>query len=134
MDTKGRMLVPADYCKQLPEAERLRFHVKIGATGCLILYTETQWVAIEASLSKLNPLKPKAMEYKRMFLNGYRTLEVDSANRVLIPKNLQETAGLTKDIVFWAMGDQVEIWDVARKESYMNSLAGDIDLTDDLFI
>jgi MraZ protein len=116
MDTKGRMLVPADYCKQLPETERQRFHIKIAKAGCLTLYTEA-----------------KAMEFKRQFLNGYRTVEVDSANRILIPKNLQEAAGLSKDIVFWAMGDQVEIWDLARKEAYMNSLGEDLDLTDDLF-
>lgn len=133
MDTKGRLLVPADYCKQLPESERLRYHVKIAKAGCLTLYTESQWVVAEAALARLNPLKAKAMEFKRQFLDGYRTLEVDSANRILIPKNLQEAAGLSKDIVFWAMGDQVEIWDVVRKEEYMRSLEGDLDLTDDLF-
>jgi MraZ protein len=133
MDTKGRMLVPADYCKQLPETERQRFHIKIAKAGCLTLYTESQWQAAESALAKLNPLKAKAMEFKRQFLNGYRTVEVDSANRILIPKNLQEAAGLSKDIVFWAMGDQVEIWDLARKEAYMNSLGEDLDLTDDLF-
>lgn len=133
MDAKGRMLVPADYCKQLPESERIRFHVKIAKAGCLTLYTESQWLIAEASLSRLNPLKAKAMEFKRQFLNGYRTLEVDSANRILIPKNLQEAVGLSKDIIFSAMGDQVEIWDVARKEEYMQSLGDDLDLTDDLF-
>jgi len=134
MDAKGRMLVPADFCKQLPEEERTRFHVKIAKAGCLTLYTESQWKVAEAALSRLNPLKAKAMEFKRQFLDGYRTLEVDSANRILIPKNLQEAVGLSKDVVFWAMGDQVEIWDAARKEAYMRSLDEDIDLTDDLFI
>ncbi len=133
MDAKGRLLVPADFCKQLPETERTRFHVKITKVGSLTLYTETQWAIAEAQLARLNPLKAKAMEFKRQFLDGYRTLEVDSANRILIPKNLQDAAGLSKDIVFWAMGDQVEIWDAARKEAYMKSLEEDIELTDDLF-
>lgn len=134
MDAKGRMILPADFCKQLPAEDKLRFHIKTSKEGCLALYTNSQWAIIEAELEKLNPLKSSAMRYKRSFLDGYRSIEVDSANRILIPKPLQEMAGLTKEIVFWSLGSQVEIWDLVRKEEYVAAAREDEEgLADELF-
>ncbi|HTO16157.1 MAG TPA: hypothetical protein VLZ83_10315 [Edaphocola sp.] len=119
LDTKGRLLLPADYCKQLAEEERLKFYVKSSKDGCVVLYTVSQWAKIDEELNKLSMLRSDAARYKRAFLDGVRLIEVDTANRILIPKHVQESAGFVKEIVFWAIGSNVEIWDAGRKAEYV---------------
>jgi MraZ protein len=48
-------------------------------------------------------------------------VELDSAGRVLIPPNLREYAGLTRDVVLSGQGTRFELWDealwVAQRET-----------------
>ena len=68
-------------------------------------------------INKLNDFNPKVREFKRLFLNGATIVELDAAGRFLLPKPLQEFAGIKKDMVFSAQGNKIELWD---KEAYHN--------------
>ncbi len=134
LDSKGRLLLPADYCKQLAAEERSKFYVKSTKDGCVVLYTMSQWAKIDEELSKLSMLRSDAARYKRAFLDGVRLIEVDTANRILIPKHVQEAAGFVKEIIFWAIGSNVEIWDISRKEAFVAKAQEDMeDLEDKIF-
>jgi MraZ protein len=42
---------------------------------------------------------------------------LDSMNRLLVPKNLMDFAGLSKDVVFLGVEGIVEVWDKSRYEA-----------------
>ena len=119
IDAKGRFLLPSGFRKQLAEGTGERFVVNRGFENCLSIYTMDTWTAISDKINRLNDFKPNVREFKRLFLNGATIVEVDSADRILLPKQLQEYAGIKKDAVLSAQGNKVELWD---KDTYYNYL------------
>jgi MraZ protein len=120
MDAKGRFLLPAGLKKQLPETELGSFVINRGFEKCLTMYPQSSWAPIFSNISKLNDFDPKVREFRRWFLNGAIEMEMDSAGRLLVPKNLMDHAGLTKDIVLVSAVNKIEIWD---KEQYQSLFA-----------
>lgn len=121
IDAKGRFLLPAGFRKQLGEGEGKEFVINRGFEGCMVLYPMKVWEPITANLNKLNDLIPENREFKRLFLNGATKVEVDSADRILLPKPLMEYAGIKKEMVFSTQGNKVELWD---KEAYYQIMKG----------
>lgn len=115
MDAKGRFLVPSGFRKQLPEGEDTRFIISRGLSNIVTLYPEKSWEQFAAKLARLNEFNTQASTLKRVLLGGASPVELDAAGRLLIPKPLQEFAGLKKDLVFLAVDNKVEIWD---KDTY----------------
>lgn len=111
LDPKGRFLLPAGVKKQLPEGENTQFVINRGLEKCLTLYPMASWNPIFERISQLNDFDPKVREFRRFFLNGAISLELDTAGRVLIPRNLMEHAGLERDIVLVSAVRKMEIWD-----------------------
>lgn len=134
MDAKGRLMLPADFRKQLQESDASTFTLKRGKDKCVTLFTRSQWEKLSNKLDDMDLFNPKVQDFKRLFLDGIAMIDQDSAGRILIPKALQEYAGLSKDVVFWLQGNRVEIWDKARKEAYLESIrANEEDLANELF-
>jgi MraZ protein len=123
MDAKGRFMLPAEFRKRLQEEDSAVFYLKNGRNGCISFYTQRQWEKVAAVLEDLNPLDPDAETFTRLFLDGIAAVSVDSAGRILVPKQLQEHAGLGKELVFWLQGNKTEIWDRSRKEAYLRGSA-----------
>lgn len=117
IDAKGRFLLPAAFRKQLPENAVERFVINRGFENCLSMYHIDRWNLLTEKLAKLNDFNPKVREFKRLFQNGATMIDVDSAGRILLPKPLQEYAGIKKDMVLSAQADKVELWD---KDTYYN--------------
>ncbi|MEO7531517.1 MAG: division/cell wall cluster transcriptional repressor MraZ [Sediminibacterium sp.] len=113
VDAKGRFLLPGGLKKQLPEGET-RFILSRGFEKCLTLYPIKSWEQIISKISQLNDFDPKVREFRRQFLGGATEVELDSANRMLLPQTLKEFAGLGKDIVVAAALDRFEIWDASK--------------------
>ena len=113
VDAKGRFLLPGGLKKQLPEGEG-RFILSRGFEKCLTLYPIKSWELIIAKISQLNDFDPKVRQFRRQFLGGATEVELDSANRMLLPPTLKEFAGLSKDIVLAAALDRFEIWDAGK--------------------
>jgi MraZ protein len=111
LDLKGRFLLPAGFKKQLPQDGATQFVLNRGFEKCLTLYPIKSWEPIFSEISKLNDFDPKVREFRRYFLNGAIQVELDSAGRLLLPKNLTEHAGLEKDIVLVSAVNKIEIWD-----------------------
>ena len=71
-----------------------------------------------AALSGRNPMTPEARDLRRFFFNYSQDTELDGANRVMIPPNLMEYAGLTKDVVVTGSGECLEVFDRAAYSAY----------------
>jgi transcriptional regulator MraZ len=121
VDNKGRFLLPAGIKKQLPEGDNTQFVINRGFEKCLTLYPIKTWEPIFSEISKLNDFDPKVREFRRYFLNGATVLELDTANRLLIPPNLKEHAGLEKDIVLVSAINKLEIWDKSKYQQFFES-------------
>jgi MraZ protein len=123
LDSKGRFLLPAGIKKQLPVGVDPVFVVNRGFEKCLTVYPIQSWTPIYENISALNDFDPKVREFRRYFLNGAIQLEVDSAGRILLPKNLLEHAGLEKDIVLVSAVNKLEIWDKNKYQQFFDTFS-----------
>ena len=121
IDAKGRLIVPSKFREQLGD----EFVVTKGLDGCLFVYENTEWKALEEKLHALPLTNANARKFSRFFLAGATTCEVDKQGRVLLPAVLREHAGIEKEAVLAGVLNRVEIW---SKERYQeNSDFDDMD-------
>ena len=73
-------------------------------------------------LEGLNPLSPEARELKRFFFNNSFDVELDSANRLMIPATLMRYAELAKDVVVAGSGDCLELWNRDAYDTYQDGV------------
>lgn len=123
LDAKGRFLLPSAVKKQLPEGGSEHFVINRGFEKCLSLYPMKSWKPIFSEISDLNDFEPKVRQFRRYFLNGATQVELDSANRLLIPKNLMGYAGLEKDIVLVSAVNKIEIWDKNKYQQFFETFS-----------
>ncbi|MEX1203427.1 MAG: division/cell wall cluster transcriptional repressor MraZ [Ferruginibacter sp.] len=121
IDAKGRFLLPAGFKKQLPQDTAAKFVINRGFEKCLTLYPLQSWEPIFSQISQLNDFDPKVREFRRYFLNGAIEVELDSAGRFLLPKNLIGHASLEKDIVLVSAMNKIEIWDKEKYNQFFES-------------
>lgn len=115
LDAKGRMMIPSNLKKQLPEAEREGLVINRGFEKHLVIYTKKEWDLITNDLSKLNPYEKKSRDFIRYFTRGATDLTLDSANRILFPKALMEYAGISGEVVLSCQLNKIEVW---AREAY----------------
>lgn len=113
IDTKGRLIVPSKFRDQLGD----EFVVTKGMDGCLFVYANEDWNALEQKLTSLPLINKEARKFARFFLAGAAQVEVDKQGRILLPSNLRDFAGLEKDVVLVGVGSRIEIW---SKENWEN--------------
>ena len=123
IDAKGRFLLPAGFRKQLPEGDLNSFVINRGFETCLTLYPYPNWEPIFNSINGLNDFDPKVREFRRYFLNGATQVELDSAGRILLPKNLLQHASLDKEIVLVSALNKIEIWDKTKYQQFFDSFS-----------
>jgi len=133
MDAKGRFLLPSGLRKQMAEETGGQFVIKRDFEACLTIYPLDTWKAISDKINKLNDFKPEVREFKRLFLNGATIVELDSADRILVPRLLMEYAGLKKDAILASQGNKLELWDkdtfnkyIAQNSVNMSRLAEEV--------
>lgn len=110
LDVKGRMMVPANLRKQLPEAEREGLVINRGFEKHLVVYPRKEWDLILDDLSKLNQYEKKNRDFVRYFTRGATEIVPDAAGRVLFPKALLEYAGIGTDVVLTGNLNKIEVW------------------------
>jgi MraZ protein len=115
IDAKGRMRLPSDLIHQLGERESHHFVVNRGFEKHLMLYPEEVWDEISKVVNELNDFNKKNRAFKRYFYRGAKKITMDSADRILLTKNLLEYAEVEKDVVLSAYNDRIEVW---AKEEY----------------
>jgi len=84
---------------------------------CGMLYPEKVWETITEGIGKLNSYNREHREFVRFFYSGAARVQLDTADRILIPKILIEHAGLVKDVTIAPLHDRFEIWPVQEHES-----------------
>ncbi|MEM9856791.1 MAG: division/cell wall cluster transcriptional repressor MraZ [Bacteroidota bacterium] len=124
IDAKGRLVLPAKIKSILPESSGNELVIREGFEPCLILYPMVEYKKLYSKIAGLNEFNPEYRKIQRQFFSGSSIVELDSAGRFLIPKQMQDFAGLGKDAVVVGMGNKVEIW---SPEQYKKYSVGDPD-------
>ena len=117
MDQKGRITIPAKFRDELGE----KFYVCKGTEKCLFVYSEEK---MQQTIERIEAL-PAAQSnvLRRYFLAGASEADPDKQGRILIPQNLRDHAGLTKECVVIGTGSRAEIWDAAAVLNAAHSAA-----------
>lgn len=117
MDAKGRVSVPSSLKKKLISIGTAGFVLKRSVfSKCLELHTQKEWIDLTNSIKKLNRFVQKNNEFIRIFHAGIKQVEMDSAGRILISKDLIGFANLKNTIVFSATPFGLEIWNQSDYE------------------
>lgn len=124
VDSKGRIMLPSAFKKQLSAAENDRFVVKKDIyEKCLVLYPWNEWQRQNNIIRKnTNPYNKEHNRFLREFFKDTAELSLDSNNRMLIPKRLLDEAGIEKEAILAGQFGKIEIW---AKEKYETSGLGD---------
>nr|WP_321226825.1 division/cell wall cluster transcriptional repressor MraZ [uncultured Psychroserpens sp.] len=126
VDAKGRLMLPAAIKKQLLPVLQNGFVLKRAVfQPCLELYPMSEWEVLMQKINKLNRFKKKNNDFIRRFTAGLKQVEVDSAGRLLIPKDLVVFSGITKEIVVSSAINIIEIWDKDNYEKAIDDATGD---------
>lgn len=120
LDPKGRVNFPV----KLREGLGAQFILTKGLDNCLFVYSAEEWAALEEKIRALPMSKSRGVQ--RFFFAGAAEVEPDKQGRVLIPNNLREYAGLTKDIMIIGASVRAEIWDKDRWQASCEELTSDM--------
>lgn len=119
-------MMPSAIKKQLLPSLQNGFVLKRAVfQSCLELYPMAEWEALMQKMNKLNRFKKKNNDFIRRFTAGVKVVEIDSAGRLLVPKDLMVFSGISKDIVVSSAINIVEIWDKDKYEQAIDDAAGD---------
>lgn len=121
IDAKGRFLLPARLVSQLPEGVATSFVINRGFDECLYLHPLQNWDSVSSEIDDLPDHDEDNRKLKRFFNNGVTPVELDTANRILLPPSLKVYAGLQKDIVLSSSKKRIEIWDKAKYHQFFDS-------------
>ncbi len=94
--------------------------------SCLELYPMSEWTTVMKELNSKSRYEKENVDFIRKFTAGVKPVEVDAAGRLLIPKNLITTVGITKEVVLASIGKTIEIWDKDLYEESINSPAEEV--------
>lgn len=119
IDAKGRVKLPANLLKQLQTNGAFEFVVNRGFENHLILYPQDVWEKKTKELNQLNINIRKHRQALRYFHRGATAISSDASERILLPKNLIQYAGIGKEVVLFAYRDQIEIW---AKKAYQEMI------------
>ena len=119
-------MIPMPLKKQMTKHLAEAFVIKRAVFNpCLELYPMKQWEALMNKVNQLNRFNKKNNDFIRRFTAGVRVVEVDSAGRLLIPKDLLIHAGIEKETVVSSAVNILELWDKTRYEAAIDEAAMD---------
>ena len=104
LDNKGRLFIPAKLRDELGEV----FFITLSMDRCLCAYSSEAWQAFSEKVNAMPYVKQRKM--RPLFAHAARC-ELDNQGRALIPQNLREYAGFTKNVTVVGCNNHAELWD-----------------------
>jgi len=133
MDAKGRLAIPAKVRDQLTSVCQGRFVVTADVVErCLLVYPDTHWPEVRASIQALPNTNRTARKYQRLMVGMATSLELDGNGRVLLPQTLRDYAFLEKKLILVGQGSKLELWSDERWNAMINAEDDEDELTEEL--
>ena len=121
LDDKGRVILPAKFREELSGG----LVVTRGQERCLYVFSQREFVDIHSKIRQASITSKGSRDFLRLFLSGASQEMPDAQNRVTIPANLREYAGLGKDLTVIGAGNRAEIWDTEAWNTYYENAESD---------
>jgi len=121
VDDKGRLVLPAAFKSIMPADQPPMFVVKKDIfADCLEMWTYEEWERQSEDVkSKLNFFNQNHARFWREYMRNRALVQPDAKlGRISVPKNLLESIGVTKEVVFCGVDHKIEIW---AKENFATS-------------
>ncbi len=112
IDAKGRVNIPSKFRSSLGET----FIVAVGDEKCVNIYPLSEWDAFMERVNSV-PTEDRAM-IMRYIQRSSAECDLDSQGRVVIPPQIREYAGLTREIVVVGVHKKVEVWSLDNWSEY----------------
>ena len=121
VDDKGRLAIPAQFRKQLPEGS----YVSVGQDQVLAIYPPDLWNALGEELKSPLP-GPDQRALSRTLYPLSDPFEPDGQGRISLLPEQRRLAGIESPstVVVIGAGSRVEIWPEARWDSYSADAQG----------
>lgn len=110
LDAKGRLVLPSKLKAGLPESEGDTLVLMRYFEPCLTLFTMVEFNKVASKVAGLNDMKKENRNIQRNFFRRSVEVELDSAGRILIPKNMLQAVNIDKDVLIMGSGKRIEIW------------------------
>jgi MraZ protein len=128
MDDKGRCILPAKLRAAVDDAGKPLLAGNIfltkGLEGCLAVYPESEWDAIQKRLSALEFTDKSFRSFSRRFYSFAAPVTADKNGRILIPAHLVKESHLDKELAVIGVNRWIEIWSPQLLKYYMEEFAG----------
>ena len=127
LDAKGRLMLPSEFREQMGEQAEEGFVLRpslFDNSQFLDLYTHKEWDEEQQKLrAKIDIYDEEGIDVLRILNEGVRFVKLDASGRLLIPKELKELGGLSKEVVVQALANKMEIWDKDLRELHKKSMS-----------
>jgi len=112
LDEAGRIAIPRSFREKLQHGQ---VYLARGVDTCLRLYTVDGWAQrVEEIANVEDPDMVEGSEIWLRYFANTAPVDIDKQGRVLIPEDLREFAGLSKDCKVVGMYRYIDIWDRER--------------------
>jgi len=139
LDEKGRVILPAPYKRILKERKIDKVVITCGEERCLQVYPWEEWLKTEeriknimekmgdipskiediwtkvenasVNIQQMLEIRKKVRDFALKFFSDAQECKIDNQGRFKIPQELQQIAGLIKEIVIIGFLERIEIWD-----------------------
>ena len=104
LDAKNRIIIPPKLKEQLGDT----ITILRGSDKCLTMYSAEEWENYARKISEMP--KTKVRELTRYLYSNSLEVQPDSQGRVMLPPEMLNYAGITKNVITVGCGKYAEIW------------------------
>jgi MraZ protein len=114
IDDKGRVSVPSRFREILLGNNDNRIVITnyfVGSIRCLDVYPIAVWQALEERFRGKPQFDQRFVRFLHYYVAAAQDCFLDKQGRILLPPNLRDYAGLSRDVVFTSALEKFRIWD-----------------------
>ena len=113
IDSKGRVILPADFREELGES----FYITMGFHRCVQVMSVDEFDRLREQIRQLPADKALSLQY--LLISPAKLVSPNSQGRIGIPQKLREDTGLSGEVTVVGMDSRVEIWEKDSFDAFM---------------
>lgn len=113
VDSKGRVVLPADFREELGDS----FYITMGFNRCAQAMSAAEFDRLREQIRQLPADKALSLQY--LLISPAKLVSPNAHGRVLIPQKLRDDLGLSGEVTVVGMDTRVEIWNKTAFSEFM---------------
>lgn len=114
LDAKFRVILPSKLREEIGDS----FIVAPGFGNCLAVYSIEEYNKMVQRVLALPSNLEETQALRRQILGDAKSCDADKQGRFVVPTELREEVGITREVMIVGNGDHAEIWDVEAWNEY----------------